>query len=108
MNSKIERRREESRLRSARHRARQKREVEELKKEAEKLRSVLEYLRANAPDHWLAVQQILHRETTKPTNDLVEPKNLLWDEDLFADIMVNTDCEDSKFAGEIQIPGLFF
>ena len=71
-------------------------------------RNVLEYLRANAPDHWLAVQPILHRETTKePTNDLVESKNLLWDEDLFADVMIDADCEESKFAGEIQIPGLF-
>ena len=59
-------------------------------KEAEKLRSVLEYLRANAPDHWLAIQQILHLETTEqPTNDLVDLKNLLWDDDLFANIMVN-------------------
>ena len=80
-----------------------------MKKEAEKLRSVLEYLRENAPDHWLAVQQIPHLETTEqPTNDLVDLKNLLWDDDLLADIMVNTDCEDSKLAGEIQIPGLFF
>ena len=53
--------------------------------------------RTNAPDHWLAVQQILHLETTE------QPKNLLWDDDLFADVMVNTDCDDSKFAGEIQI-----
>ena len=84
-------------------------QTKELKKEAEKLRSVLEYPRANSPDHWLAVQQILHLETTEqPTNDLVDPKNLLWDDDLFADVVVNTDCEDSKFAGEIQIPGLFF
>ena len=44
--------------------------VEELKREGEKLKNVLEYLRANAPDHWLAVQPILHRETTKePIND---------------------------------------
>ena len=101
-------RKEKARLRSAKHRARRKTEVEELKREGEKLKNVLEYLRANAPDHWLAVQSILHRETTKePTNDLVESKNLLWDEDLFADVMFNADCEDSKFTGEIQIPGLF-
>ena len=69
---------------------------------------MLEYLRANAPDHWLAVQLILHRETTKePTNHVVESKNLLWDEDLFTDVMLNADCEDSIFGGEIQIPGLF-
>ena len=102
MNSRAERRREESRLRSARHRARQKRELEELKREAEKLRSVLRYLRANAPDHWLAVQPILHQETTEqPTNDLADPWNVLRDEDLFEGMIVNAD------RGEIQIPGLF-
>ena len=63
-------RKEKARLRSAKHRAWRKTEVEELKREGEKLKNVLEYLRANAPDHWLAVQPILHRETTKePIND---------------------------------------
>ena len=101
-------RKEKSRLRSARHRAKRRAEVEELKREGEDLRKVLECLRESAPDHWLAVQPLLHRETTKePTNHLVEPKNLLWDEDLFADVMLNADCENSIFAGEIQIPGLF-
>ena len=57
-------RKEKARLRSAKHRARRKIEVEELKREAEKLRNALEYLRANAPDHRLAVQPILHLETT--------------------------------------------
>ena len=90
-------RKEKARLRSVKHRAKRKTEVQELKREGEKLKNVLEYLRANAPDHWLAVQPIRHRKTTKPTNDLVEPKNLLWDEDLFADAMFNADCEDSKF-----------
>ena len=101
-------RKEKARLRLAKDRARRKTEVKEFKREGEKLKNVLEYLRANAPNHWLAVQPILHRETTKePTNDLVESKNLLWDEDLFAHVMLNADCEDSIFAGEIQIPGLF-
>ena len=105
MNSREERTREHSRLRSARYRARKKSKMEELRREAEKLRNVVEYLRENALDHW---QPILHRETTEqPTNDLVDTNNLLWDEDLFAGIMVNADCEESKFAGEIQIPAPF-
>ena len=92
-------RKEKARLRSEKHRAKRKTEVQELKREDEKLKNVLEYLRANAPDHWLAVQPILHRETTKPTNDLVESKNLLWDEDLFADAMLNADCDKRTSRG---------
>ena len=94
MNSREERTRERSRLGSARWRARKKSKMEELGREAEKLRNVLEYLRANAPEHWLAVQPILHRETTEqPTNDLADTNNLLWDEDLLAGIMANADCQ---------------
>ena len=77
MNSREERKRERSRLRSARWRASKKSKMEELGREAEKLRNVVKYLRAKAPEHWLAAQPILNRETTEqPTNDPADKNNL--------------------------------
>ena len=66
------------------------------------LKTVLDYLFTDGPEQCLAVQLILHRKTTEqPTNE-----NLLWDEDLFADLIVNADCPNTEFEEELGIPGL--
>ena len=64
MDERLQKRRESSKLRSAKHRARKKIQMENLKSTNQKLEKILEYLRKNAPNHWLAVQKILNQETT--------------------------------------------
>ncbi len=108
-----QRRKERSKTRSARYRDRKKSEWENIQRENLELgqqvlvsemtlKSVLDYLFTNDPEQWLAVQPILHRKTTEqPMNE-----NVLWDKDLFADLIVNADCPNTEFEEKLDIPGL--
>ena len=84
MDQRLQKRREASKLRSARHRARQKREWEDLRKEAQELRQrvvvseqklemVLGYLLNNDPELWCKIHSIVagtsSLETSSPTQD---------------------------------------
>ena len=84
MDQRLQKRREASKLRSARHRARQKREWEDLRKEAQELRQrvvvseqklemVLGYFLNNDPELWCKINSIIagtsSLETSSPTQD---------------------------------------